>query len=99
MFAYSRVVIGITDTNANIAVKQSDGRYLVQISGIPAHRLDYTNTIRVVTDKGEFDVKVSALSYVNTILNSEKYNDNMKKAVTSLYKYHKAAKEYWESNQ
>lgn len=96
--AYSRGVIGITDTSANIAVKQSDGRYLVQISGIPAHRLDYTNVIRVVTDKGEFDVKVSALSYVNTILNSEKYNDNMKKAVTSLYKYHKAAKEYWENN-
>lgn len=96
--AYSRGVIGITDTSANIAVKQSDGRYLVQISGIPAHRLDYTNIIRVVTDKGEFDVKVSALSYVNTILNSEKYNDNMKKAVTSLYKYHKAAKEYWENN-
>lgn len=96
--AYSRGVIGITDTSANIAVKQSDGRYLVQISGIPAHRLDYTNVIRVVTDKGEFDVKVSALSYVNTILNSEKYNDNMKKAVTSLYKYYKAAKEYWENN-
>lgn len=96
--AYSRGVIGITDTSANIAVKQSDGRYLVQISGIPAHRLDYTNVIRVVTDKGEFDVKVSALSYVNTILNSEKYNDNMKKAVTSLYKYYKAARAYWENN-
>lgn len=95
--AYSRGAIGITDTGANLAVKQSDGRYLVQISGIPAHRLDYTNTIRVVTDKGEFDIKVSALSYVNTIINSDKYNTNMKKAVTSLYKYYKATKEYRES--
>ena len=92
--AYSRGVIGVTDTNANLAVRQSDGRYLVQISGIPAHRLDYMNTIRVVTDKGEFDIKVSALSYVNTVLTSSKYNDNMKKAVTSLYRYYKATKEY-----
>ena len=92
--AYSRGAIGITDTNANLAVRQSDGRYLVQISGIPAHRLDYTNTIEVITDKGRFDIKVSALSYVNTILTSSKYNDNMKKAVTSLYRYYKATKEY-----
>ena len=95
--AYSRGAIGITDTNANLAVKQSDGRYLVQISGISAHQLDYMNTIQVVTDRGEFDVKVSALSYVDTILNSDKYNDNMKKAVTSLYRYYKATKEYRES--
>lgn len=92
--AYSRGAIGITDTNADLAVIQPDGRYLVQISGIPAHRLDYTNTIRVITDNGSFDIKVSALSYVNTVLNSTKYNDNMKKAVTSLYRYYKATKEY-----
>ncbi len=61
--AYSKGAIDITNTSTNLAVKQSDGRYLVQISGIPAHRLDYTNTIKVVTDKGEFDVNVSALSY------------------------------------
>lgn len=43
----------------NIAVKQPDGHYLVQISGIPATRLDYTNTVRCVTDKGEFNVKLT----------------------------------------
>ena len=97
MCAYSKGAVGITDTNANLAVKQLDGRYLVQISGIPAHLLDYTNTIQVVTDNGEFDVKVSALSYVNSVLNKDTYNDNMKKAVTSLYRYYKATKEYRES--
>lgn len=95
--AYSRGVIGVTDTSTNLAVKQSDGRYLVLISDIHADMLDYMNTIRVVTDNGEFDIKVSALSYVNTVLNSDKYNDNMKKAVTSLYRYYKASKEYQES--
>ena len=94
IFAYSRGVVGITDENVNLAVKQPDGRYLVEISGIPAHKLDYMNSIHVTTDKGDFDIKVSALSYVYTILNSTSYNDNMKKAVTSLYKYCRATQAY-----
>ena len=79
-----------------MAVKQSEGYYLVKISEIPAHRLDYTNTIRVITDRGSFDIKASALSYVNAVLNGS-FDTDTKKAVTALYRYYKATMEYRRS--
>lgn len=77
---------------------QPDGRYKVQISDIAAHQLGDTYTIGVSTSKGSFDIEVSALSYVHTVLNSTQYSDDMKKAVTALYKYYAATMAYRDDN-
>ncbi|MBR3644697.1 MAG: hypothetical protein IKN57_14485, partial [Parasporobacterium sp.] len=79
----------------NAAVLQSDGRYCIQISDIPAHELGKAHTVRVIADK-EFTVTLSALSYVQTILNSEKYEDDtdLIYAMLSLYNYYDAIRNY-----
>ncbi|MBQ3447807.1 MAG: hypothetical protein IJG37_09225, partial [Synergistaceae bacterium] len=81
---------------ANLAVKQSDGRYRVQISGISAHLLGNTYTL-TVNAGSSFTVKISALSYVNAVLGSGAFGDDAKKGVTSLYRYYKATMSYRES--
>lgn len=77
---------------------QPDGRYKVQISDIAAHQLGDTYTIGVSTSKGSFNIEVSALSYVHTVLNGTNETDEMKKAVTALYKYYKATLAYRDEN-
>ncbi|MBO4653022.1 MAG: hypothetical protein J5649_06880 [Lachnospiraceae bacterium] len=77
-------------------VKQSDGRYQIEISGISAHKLGETYEVKVSAG-GEFTISVSALSYVNTVLNSESSvfnNDDARYAVTALYNYYVAAMNY-----
>ena len=71
------------------------GVYRVQIAGISAHKLGnvYTITGNAGGDR-DFTVKVSALSYVQGALNDEKETVEMKRAVTSLYKYYDATKTY-----
>lgn len=80
----------------NLAVKQADGRYRVQISGISAHLLGEMHTIRVIAG-GTFDIKISALSYVNAVLSSSAFGNSAKQGVTSLYKYYTSAIAYQES--
>ena len=75
-----------------------DGRYVVNIAGISAHLLGnpYTVTVKCA-DNSEFNIKVSALSYVNTVLQNS--NDvTSRRAVTSLYKYFKATQAYREAH-
>ncbi|MBR0257138.1 MAG: CotH kinase family protein, partial [Synergistaceae bacterium] len=80
-------------SNENVAVKQSDGKYLVNISGISAHMLGDTYKIRVNAG-GEFTVRVSALSYANAAMNSSSTSNDMKKAAIALYKYYDATMNY-----
>ena len=78
--------------------KGKDGRYCVQISGIPAHDLSKDHTITVNAANSTVTVTVSALSYINSALNY--YNDTndadcaARNAVAAIYAYSKAADAY-----
>ena len=74
-------------------------RYEVDISEIPAHLLGklYTVTVKCA-DNSEFDIKVSTLSYVNTVLSNPTSDIASRRAVTSLYRYFKATQEYRQAH-
>ena len=80
-------------TEGLTATKQADGRYKVKIEGISAHELSTPRTIKVNTTSGESTVTVSALSYVNGILNGADQNGSYN-AVSAIYSYSKAADDY-----
>ena len=88
----------LDDSTTNIASPQSDGRYLIQIDGVSAHLLGNTYKIKVKAGS-EFEIRVSALSYVNSILNSASSATDLKQAVTSLYDYYAATMGYRQSLQ
>ena len=75
-----------------------DGRCCVNISGVSAHLLGspYTVTVKY-GDSKEFDIKISALSYVNTVL-SNSSDSVIRRAVTSLYRYYTATKAYRQAH-
>ena len=80
-------------SSQNIAVKKSATQYLVELNDIPAHELHKTHRITVKAGSS-FEVRVSALSYVNTMLNRNDVGMDIKEAVTALYKYWEAAMKY-----
>lgn len=85
--------------NAVDVLRQSDGRYRIQIKNISADNLDDTYGIEVSAG-GSFTISVSALSYVNTVLNSDSStfdNDTARFAVTSIYRYYLATENYAEN--
>ncbi len=88
------------DGKTNMAVyKPSENAYVVTISGISAHKLGKVYTVSITTGKGSgFTVKMSALSYANAIMQSdndgENIDDDLKRAVISLYKYYTATMKY-----
>ena len=93
---YTGSVTATLDGNTVDCVKQKDGRYRIEISGISAHKLDDVYDI-TVSAGGDCAISVSALSYVNTVLNSENdvfNNDTAHYAVTSLYNYYAKAMNY-----
>ena len=74
------------------AVRQKDGRYLVQIPDIAAHQLG--DMITVTGDAGgEFTVKVSALSYVRSVL-ANNLTVPEKDGMSALYQYYVAVLAY-----
>lgn len=76
--------------------KQPDGRYRIEISGISAHELGDTYHVTVAAG-GSFVISVSALSYVNTVLNSQAAvfnNEAAHNAAAALYKYYAATVAY-----
>jgi|GEM_PF-3434377 len=79
-------------SSANMAVKQQDGSYRITISGISAHLLGETQKINVEAEKN-FAIEVSALSYAYAVIKSSE-DENLKKAVTALYKYYDATVKY-----
>ena len=84
----------LSGSNENLAVYQSNrNRYEVKISNISAHKLSDTYTVRVKAQK-EFDVKVSAFSYVCDALNDSAASEAERKAVVSLYKYYVTTMNY-----
>ena len=87
-------------SSENLAVRQQTGQYeyVIEIPDIPAHELNKTNVI-TVTAGGTFEIRVSALSYVDTMLNKEGVGMDIKEAVTALYKYYEAATAYQNSTR
>jgi len=99
---YSGSVAAYIDgSNQNNAIRDG-AQYKVRISNISAKNLGDMHTITIVADK-ETTVKISALSYADTILSSTLQKigkvdiDTMRKAATALYNYYKAARAYANS--
>ena len=82
-----------------IVVDQSAKVKRIEITNIAAQNLGSTFEVTVTTGEVSFPIKVSALSYVDSVLNSETYaaDDVALYAVTSLYNYWKAARAYIDS--
>ena len=73
-----------------------NGRYVIEITDIPAHELRTKHTIVVHTDSGDSRVTLSALSYVQILL--ERYTDSVtQNAAAAIYFYAKCAGDVWES--
>ena len=95
---YTGTVTASIGGNAVEAVQQTDGRYRIQIKNISADDLSDTYVIEISAG-GNFTVSVSALSYVNTVLNSDSdtfNNATAHYAVTSIYRYYVATMNYAE---
>ena len=83
----------------NLAVRQQDGRYAVQINGIAAHLLGEPQNVTVSTGaENDFNIQVSALTFVyNTLRNTSTAIDRQKLAA-ALYNYHQATIAYQKSH-
>ena len=88
----------IPGSTTNDAIYYSDrNRYKAEINNIPAHRLAETFTVKVVGKK-EFDVKVSAFSYVYAALNDANAQADEINTVVSLYRYYTTNMDYRAAN-
>ena len=105
IFVYFKPVEGYTgdfsvtvDGQASTAALQSDGRYKLVIPGISAHKLGTTYNVIVTTESGESTVKVSAMSYVKSMLDYYIGNSSQdiagQNAAVALYYYYKTANDY-----
>ena len=88
------VTSAVFDGKTYNAEQQSDGRYLVRIPGIAAHKLGDPVTITGTAGGEAFTVSASALSYAYTVLSSSSTGADAKNAMAALYEYHKAADAY-----
>ena len=78
----------VTLDGTTVTAENTAGRYKVTIPKISAHKLGDVHTIVVQTDNGNATVVVSALSYVQTILETSTDPKAMN-AVASVYNYYK----------
>ena len=86
---------GEETTKTVVPEKQSDGRYMIRISGISAHRLGDMMTISGTAGK-MFTIQVSGLSYVRSVLSSTASTEAAKNCLSSLYAYYAAIMAYRE---
>lgn len=77
----------------NLAVKQSDGNYKVQISGISAHQLADTQTVKIYAGK-EITLKVSGLTFVYTSMKGSNIPEDRQKLAVALYRYYETTMAY-----
>ena len=92
-----RVEAYLGGSDQNSAVKLPDGRYRIQIDNIPAHKLADTYTVHVSANT-KFDIEISAMSYVNAVLNDGTNDTDLYNAVTALYHYCKTTAAYRDKN-
>lgn len=79
-----------SSSKKDVTVEKVGTRYKITVPNIGAHEL--ADTFLVDVDK--FTIKVSAFSYLYSILSSETKSDNYKYVAAALYEYYKAAKSY-----
>ncbi len=84
---------GVFEVAEPYTATQVGGRYQVSILNIPAHLLSETYTIAATTDNGTASVKVSALSYVHSMLNAYT-STTAQNAAAAIYAYSQAANAY-----
>ena len=84
--------VSVNGGEAIPAVKRGE-KYVVTIDNLSAHKLADMNEISIIAD-GECQIRVSALSYVNTVLSSSTEEDDAKNAMASLYQYYEKAMAY-----
>ena len=77
----------------NLAVKQYDGSYKIQISGISAHKLADTQTVKIYVGK-DISFKVSGLTFVYTSMKGSNIPEDRQKLAVALYKYYEATMAY-----
>lgn len=76
-------------------VRQSDGRYCIEIGDISAHELADGHTVIITSGGDSVSItNLSALSYVNTVLSSPDSTESASYAAASLYNYYIAAIDY-----
>ena len=98
--AYITDVDNEFDGTVNMAVYDPvKNEYVITIGGISAHKLGKVYTVSITTNKGNnFSVKISALSYADAVIQAQNdgknINDDLKRAVISLYKYYAATMKY-----
>ena len=90
---YSGSLSFTVDGNPAEATLRSDGRYMVVIPAISAHKLGDTHVVTATTDNGTATAKVSALSYVQGML-ANSPDAATANAMAALYSYYKAAVDY-----
>ena len=66
----------------------------IRITNIAADKLGKACTVAVTTSSGTAQITVSALSYVNTILNSTSFNRDAQAAMAAFYRYYEASAAY-----
>ena len=90
-------IVRVTENGQEVKTElMSDGRYRADIFNISAHRLGDTHNLQVETDNGTAKVDVSALSYVDSLLNAAAYADDThaRNAMAAFYEYYVAADAY-----
>ena len=92
------VFASLNGSAANMAVLQPDGRYLVEITELAAHKLGDTQTVTVSVDGADdFTIQVSALTFTYNTLNSSSSTQDKRDLAAALYKYYQAAINYRNS--
>ncbi len=96
--SYSGAVSVTVDGQTAFAPTQlSDGRYVVRIADISAHRLAERHTVVATTEHGMFSITLSVLSYVNGIFEAYPNDTAAQNAAASLYAYANAATAYQQA--
>lgn len=92
---YTGGIAAYIGEGTNNQASKVGNEFVVTITGISAHQLGKVYTVRVVDDNGNsFNVEVSALSYLNAMLNRSDVTSKEKTGLTALYRYYDATVKY-----
>ncbi|MBR3039341.1 MAG: hypothetical protein IKI20_01605 [Lachnospiraceae bacterium] len=85
---------GVTVTDTSLGERNGN---IISISNIKAQEIGNTGTLTItLSDKSTVTItNFSALIYANAIMNSDKFDENDKKAMVALYNYYMAADAYF----
>ena len=103
VYLYLKAEAGVTVESATVDGKKAalknvningEAYKQIRITNIAADKLGKAYTDAVTTSSGTAQITVSALSYVNTILNSTSFNRDAQAAMAAFYRYYEAAAAY-----